>query len=1071
MGRTTLRAVECSNCGARNPRRARFCQSCGRPQEPKPQDWEQRKTVTVLFADVTGSTSLGEQLDPESLRRVMSRFFMEMSAILQRHGGTVEKFIGDAVMAVFGVPVVHEDDALRAVRAADEMQVALASLNEELLRAHGVTLQIRTGVNTGEVLVGDLVAGQALVTGDAVNVAARLEQIAEPGSILIGEETHRLVRDAVEVEPVGDMQLRNREEPVSAVRLLEVRGEPPRDGRALHSPLVGRIHELSVLLDAFERVATGGRAHLVTVLGTAGVGKSRLVEEFLSGLGERVRPLTGRCLPYGEGITFWPVGEVVREACGLTGDAAPAEVRERVAELVRGEEHADRIVQGVAQMIGAEGAAGSPEEMFWSARRLLESEARERPVVVLFDDVQWGEPTFLDFVEYLTDFASGPLLVVCPARPDLLDRRPDWGAGRSNTSRVSLDSLTGEESTLLIRNLLRGGDLEPAAQRDLTETSDGNPLFIEEMLLMLIDDGVLEQRDGGWAATGDVSVGAVPPTIQALLAARLERLDPGELALIQRASVEGKVFHWGAVAELTPDGERASVGAALQSLVRKELIVPDAPALAGEDAFRFRHMMIQDAAYRAIPKEVRSDLHERFAAWLERRVDPGMPDLDEILGRHLEQAHRYRAELGPLDDHGRDLGARGAERLAAAGRRAFGRGDIPGALRLLPRAAKLLPSGHPARPGLLAHVGQALMEHGELERADEVLADAEKAAAAVDDRAAEATARLSRLLVRLYREPEGATDAIRAEVDQVAPVFEELGDEHGLARVARLRTEIDWMGARYGAVEESLERTIAHAGRAGDRRMEMDGLGQLASAVLFGPTPAETGLRRCREILDRSDGDRRVEAAVLSVEAELRAMLGRFEGTREQIVRAREILEDLGLRFRSTAPSEAQAFVEMLAGDPAAAERELLWGYEALERMGERGFLSTTAAELAQAVWAQGRYEDAERYVAISEETGASDDLASQVPARSVRAKLLAREGKGKEAERLAREAVKLAARSDNLNMRGDALVDLAEVLAAAGRKGEAAAALGEAEDLYERKGNVVSARRAREAAGPASGG
>jgi len=1032
---------------------------------PAPRDWEQRKTVTVLFADVTGSTALGEALDPESLRRVMSRFFMEMSSILQRHGGSVEKFIGDAVMAVFGIPAVHEDDALRAVRAAGEMRQVLRSLNEELRRAHGVALQIRTGVNTGTVVVGDLVAGQSFVTGDAVNVAARLEQSAPPGEILIGEDTFRLVRHAVTAEPVEPLHVRNREEPVTSYRLREVHDAAPRGESTLRSPMVGRVRDLGVLLDVVEAVAGGGETHLATILGPAGVGKSRLVEELIAGLGGQMPALSGRCLTYGEGITYWPVSEVVRGALGLRGESSPAEIRGLLAGRVRGTDHPDRIVEGVAQMMGLSDAAGSQEQMFWGTRRFLEEIADTKPLVIVFDDIHWGEPTFLDFVEYLAGFASAPLALICMARLDLLDERPGWGSGRRNATTLTLDPLTDGESVLLIRNLLGVEDLEPSTGRHLIGASEGNPLFIEEMLRMLIDEGLLKHGDAGWTAVGELSGLSAPPTIQALLSARLERLQPEELAVIERASVIGKVFSWGAVTALTPEPDRPEVGRRLQALVRKELILPEPDSMDGEDTFRFRHLMIRDAAYEAIPKEIRAELHELMASWLEGR-EGAEAEYDEILAHHLEQAYRWRIEIGPADDRARELAERAVEQLASAGRRAFARGDVPATVRLLPRAAGLLPKDHPMRPGLLADLGQALMEHGELERADEVLTEAAGVAADVGDRSAEASARLTLLLVRLSTHPEDTTDALRAEVDEVEPVFEELRDQRGLAKVARLRAEVDWVASRFRAAEENLERTIEHAKQAGDRRLEMDALAQLAAAVLYGPTSADEGIRRCREIHARSGGDRRVEAAVLSVEAELRAMQGRFEGTREQIERAQGILEDLGLRFRSRA-SEALASVEMLAGDPEAAWDAFMSGYETLEEMGERGFLSTTAAELAQVAWAQGRHDEAERFVGISEESGAAADVATTVPAKGVRAKLLAREGRRDEAERVAREAVEASEGIDNLNMRGDALLDLAEVLRAAGREADAAGALEDAALLFEEKGNLVGAQRARGLLGP----
>ncbi len=1024
---------------------------------------EERKTVTVLFADVTGSTGLGERLDPESLRRVMSRYFADMSSVLERHGGSVEKFIGDAVMAVFGVPVLHEDDSVRAVRAAAEMRAVLASLNEDLQHDHGVTLRVRTGINTGEVVVGDLVAGQAFVTGDAVNVAARLEQSAEPGEILIGEDTFRLVRDVVEADSVDPLSVRGREEPVRAYRLLDVRETEGWPARSIRSPLVGRVAELARIWEAYDAMVRDGTCHLVTVLGAAGVGKSRFVHEFLDGLGEQVTALSGRCLPYGEGITFWPVGELVRQACGIPADAPHTEARARLADRLRGQERADRIVEGVAGVIGLAGASGTPEETFWATRRFLEVLAGERPPIVVFDDVHWGEPTFLDLVEYLADFVSGPVLIVCVARPDLLDVRPSWGAGRRRATSITLELLTEAETALLIENLLEHADLERPTRIHIAEASEGNPLFVEETLRMMVDDGVLERTPTGWVTARDPSGLTMPPTISALLAARLERLDHEERAVAERASVVGKVFYWGAVTALTPSESRARVGGHLQSLVRKELISPDPSSFVGEDAFRFRHLLIRDAAYRAIPKGARANLHERFAAWLETRVGDRVSEYEEILGHHLEQAHRYLMELGQADGRAAELGARAASRLASSGRRALARGDVPAAVNLLERAAGLVPASDPSRLGLLTDLGEALHVRGELARAEDVFTEAVEAASASGDRGTAARARLGRLFLRVYTDPEGRSEEIRAEVERAIPVFEELDDQEGLARTARLLTEIDWMACRYSAVERSLERAIEHARRAGDRTMEMLSLAMLASAVLLGPTPAEMGIRRCREIFERSGGDRRVEVSVLAAEAQLRAMLGRFEGTRERIRKAYAIIEDLGAAFYSTHASEALAFVEMLADDPAAAERELRWGYETLEQMGERGFLSTAAAEMAQAIAAQGRYDEAERFARISLEAAARDDIASQVISRSVLARVEAQRGREEEAERLAREAWAMADATDNLNLQGDALVDLAEVLRVAGRRGEAAVILDDAAARYERKGNVVSMRRARE--------
>ena len=1050
----------CANCGEPNADRARFCQSCGRPFVEEVPIREVRKTVTVLFADVTGSTTLGERLDAETLRKVMSRFFEEMASILERHGGSVEKFIGDAVMAVFGLPVVHEDDALRAVRAASDMRVALRVLNEELSAAYDVTLEVRTGLNTGEVVVGDLVAGQTFVAGDAVNVAARLEQAAPPGEILMGEATYRLVRDAVVAEPTDVGRLRGKHEDVMSYRLVEVKRVDGRIPRALRSPMVGRSGELTLLRQAFELSRSESACYLFTILGSAGVGKSRLTDEALEQLGDRAAVLTGRCLPYGEGITYWPIREVVLEACGIHADADPEQTRAAITARLEGDEHSARILEGVAQLVGLGGMAGTPEETFWAFRRFLEIVSRSQPLVVVFDDIHWGEPGFLDLAEYLADFPRGSVLLVCNARPDLLEVRPAWGAGRQSSMTITLTSLSEDEGEILVDNLLGGRETDEAVRRHVAQASEGNPLFVEEIVRMLLDQEALRLEEGRWVGRDDVDDLEVPPTISAVLSARLERLDEQERAVAQRASVVGKIFYWGAVADLTPKDEREQVGGHLQSLIRKDLITPYVSPFTGEDAFRFRHILIRDAAYQAIPKEVRAELHERLAAWVEEKVGEGETQFEEIIGHHLERAYRYRRELGPPDERSAELAIQGGERLASSGRRALNRRDVSGAVNLLRRAAGLFPQGHAGRAGLMNDLAQALIDHGDLRGAAEALDQATKAAAG--DPALGAHAEVSRLWLQLHTEPEGKTEAIRQEVERLIPVLERIRDERALARASFLLVELDWMACRYGDAAMTLERVANHAQRIGDRRQEMDALARLAAALVYGPVPADEALRRLAEVRERAGDDQRVEAGVLLAEAELSAMLGRFDGVRQTIDRAEAILRELGLTLLALTSEEVRGAVEMLAGDPIAAERALRRTYEGLERLGERGFLSTTGAELAQTLYAQGRYDEAEHYASMSEEAGASDDIATQLPVRGVRAKVAARRGRWEGAEEVARAAVDLARPTDALTLRAEASIDLAEVLGLAGRTAEALSALEDAARLFDAKGNVASGSRAR---------
>ncbi len=492
----------CPACGRDNPDGFQFCGFCASPLGPA-EGQEVRKTVTVLFSDVTGSTALGELLDPESLRNVMSRYFDMARTVVERHGGTVEKFIGDAVMAVFGVPTVHEDDALRAVRASTEMRAELAALNDELERGSGVRLKTRTGVNSGEVVAGDPSSGQSFVSGDTVNVAARLEQAAEPGEILIGAGTLSLVRDAVRVEATEPLPLKGKAKPVPAFRLLDVLVGAAPHTRRLDSRMVGRDDELRQALDAFDRVQQGRSCELVTIVGEAGVGKSRLTKEMLSGLAGRATVLEGRCLPYGEGITFWALAEMVRQAAGIEDSDPPAGALEKIGGLLDGIEDAALVRDRVGAAIGLSDSTGAIQETYWATRRLLEALAADRPVVAVFDDLHWAEPTLLDLIEYVAGFSRDhPVLVLCMARPELREVRPEWDRMGQVVTLSPLDPATSDD---LIRNLIGATRLPREVRDRIVEAADGNPLFVEEMLRTLIDDGVLRRDDGSWVATADLS--------------------------------------------------------------------------------------------------------------------------------------------------------------------------------------------------------------------------------------------------------------------------------------------------------------------------------------------------------------------------------------------------------------------------------------------------------------------------------------------------------------------------------------------------------------------------------------
>jgi class 3 adenylate cyclase/tetratricopeptide (TPR) repeat protein len=1046
----------CASCSASNADDSQFCARCGSALEAfTAASREIRKTVTVVFTDVTGSTAMGERLDPESLRRVMSRYFVTMREVLERHGGTVEKFIGDAIVAVFGVPSLHEDDALRAVRAAADMRAALASLNEELLSDWGVTIAVRTGVNTGEVVAGDPVAGEALVIGDAVNVAARLEQAAAPGEILLGASTHRLVRNAVVVEPVEEMQLKGKAGPTAAVRLVQVMKGVEPFARRLDSPMVGRDRQLDSLRRAFEGVAADHACHLFTILGTAGVGKSRLVEEFVKDLGGRAEVLRGRCLSYGQGITFWPVAEVVKGAAGLQDFDESEAVERKIVGRLAGDEYASAIANRLAQVIGVTSGSAPPEEAQWAVRRLLEILGAGDPVVVVLDDIHWGEPAFLDLIDHVADSArDASILLLCTARPEFLDTRGGWAGGKMNATSILLEPLSDAQSESLISNLLGATDLAEDVRARIVRAAEGNPLFVEQMLAMLIDDGLVRSVDGHWVATSDRLEVSVPPTIAALLSARLDRLDSGERDVIGRASVVGKVFYRGAVLELSSEATGVRIDGVLQGLVRKDLIRPDRSTLPGEDAFRFRHILVLESAYGALPKDLRATLHERCADWMERAAGDHAEEQGEIIGYHLEQAYRYRQELGTVTNEHRAIARRAAARLSSGGIRSFARSDFPSAINLLSRAVGLLPRDDPARIALLPDLAGAFEEAYQSGEADAIWAEAVAGARTLADDRLMAHAVIQRWRWRLAHAEE--VEEASRDADWATSIFEAAGDDRGLARAWRLRGHIAWQWKRQAAgEEEAVEHALEFARRAGDAYEEYDCFGSLARTVVRGPTPAQDGIDRCSELLVRYTNQRSVEAHMHHALAHLSARLGAIDQARDFAIRCRAFYRDTGQQGAFAFWAEIHGDIEMLAGDAAAAEGFLREGYDALIALGDQN--PAIAALLARSICSQERWDDAEPFATFA----ASQEGSVFVPvAKGALARVMANQGRVGEAELLVQEAVAELEGTDFLTDRADVLTDAADVFLLAGRADEAADALALALTLYEQKGDIVTPPR-----------
>ncbi len=1003
-----------------------------------------------MFCDVVGSTAMGEALDPESLRHVMERYFDAMRAAIERHGGRVEKFIGDAVMAVFGVPQVHEDDALRAVRAAAEMREALTTLNAELGRDHGMTLACRIGVNTGEVVAG--AGDQTIATGDAVNVAARLEQAASPGEILLGESTFALTRDAVITEPIDHLGLKGKTDPVPAFRLIEVTPGAAGFSRHLDAPMVGRERELSLLRSAFERTVTDQACQLFTVLGVGGVGKSRLTAAFVEGLGDRATVLRGRCLPYGEGITFWPVAEALIDVADLNEADTPQAARGKLAALVGSDERAERVAERVGQAIGIAGSETAPEETLWAIRVLLERLAAERPLVFMVDDLQWAEPKFLELVEHIADIAQdAPILLACMARPEFLDDHPGWAGGKLNATSMLLEPLGLTECGTLVANLLADDSVDDGVRARIAGAADGNPLYAEEITGLLVDEGRLVLKEGRWAATGDLSDVPVPPTISALLAARLDRLPAQERRLIDIASVMGQVFYPGAVRELAAGGAD-EVGSGITALVRKQFVRPERSDLPATEALAFRHLLIRDAAYDAIPKATRAELHEAFANWLVETAG-SVGEQDEILGYHLERAYRYRTELGPLDDRATELGRRAAEHLGDAGLQAFARDDMSASAGLLDRAVEILPSDHPLLPPLEDRLVTSFIRSGHLDRAAEANLRHIRDARSLRDRAQEQRAELGALKLQQFGSPHDVTrDDVRRIAHRAIDVFEELGDEEGLSSAHLFLSESAWQSGRVVESLTEAELSLDYALRSEARIPLMDAPGHIGSSLLNGPTAGGAALERLERLADQMAGYPAAEAAAKGTVAWFLTNLGRFDEARVAARHQLAMFRDLGNRWGVVDAVWNLSEIEWFAGDPPAAEEGFREFCDFARDIGNDSFLVFAIMSLAELLVVLGRDDEVLELTNEILSLIAPDDTALQSWWREVRSVALARLGHIDEAVTLIEEAERLARSTEFILGIAQTMRSKAEVLKLANRREEATVAAREALALYEAK-------------------
>ena len=986
---------------------------------------EGRKPVTVVFSEITWADEDARDPDPETFQRMVARGYERVSQVLGRHGGTVEGLIGGVVVAVFGVPVVHEDDALRAIRAADEINGAVRTLNEELDQGR---VSARSGVNSGEVIVGGTGLGRTGTSGDTVDMAARLQRAATDGEILVGDATRRLVGHAATFgaeSSVSDSRGRTR----PAWRLVELVGHAPV-GR--ESPMVGRTDEIARLRAAHERTVAQQRATLAVVVGEAGVGKSRLVSEFVDSVRGRALVLTGRCPAYGEGITFWPLREVVLQAAG--------EPRlDAVAALFTDGGEDDTAIAHVAGAIGLAEDPRSPTELFGAIRRLFEGLARRRAVIAVFEDVHWAESTFLDLVDYLAASISGPVLLVAVARPEILQRQERWAPDRTRGVSILLPPLDFEASRELLARRTPSGLLSEETVDRLVELAHGNPLFLEQLQAARYDGG--EQ--------------SIPPSLRALLVARLDGLGPAERDVLRCASIVGEEFSTMALAALIPDEARPFVSRHLEALSRRELIKPPREPHRGEPQFAFRHVLIQLAAYGSLTRRERAKLHAEHARWLGEEMGDRSLEFEELIGYHLEQACEHRRIIGLEDDLTAALAAEAGEKLATAGLRAFARMDIPGAANLLGRAKSMLPPAHPLRPDVTRHLPEVHEMLGQHVEADAILAEALDAtdAGQLDLRR---RISLERARIQLFRGPDPTPlERINEEAEEAMAAFISSGDHAGVAQATIILGLVHLRRGRPAKMEEVSRLGLKHADLSGYQREVLASRWWVALALAGGTTPVDRCIRECEELVRLGD---EAHAGILAELGRLHAMSGEFDEARRLLDEAQSLIIE---RMRAPRPlmfvTSYRGEVEVLAGAVDRAEAELRDALEMARGMDEAEVIAQVAASLSLLLPTDS--EEAGGMAALSAARAPAEEIRSQSMWRSAEARVLAGRDEPQAAERLARQAVELVG-PEMPNLRGDRQLDLAGVLLATGQRAAARPVIEEAIDLYNRKGNLTSAAR-----------
>ena len=957
----------------------------------------ERKLATVVFVDLVGSTELVSTRDPEVVRRRVTSFFEHVSHCITTHGGIVEKFAGDAVMAAFGIPQAHEDDAERAVRAA-------AAIMDSV---HGLGLEARIGIESGEVVADD--AESTFATGEAVNLAARLQQAAAPGQVLLGPFAYRLTASMVEATEQGTLDLRGFGEPLKVHLLESVRDSGSR-APTVSAPFIGRDYELELLQMTFARAVKDERAHIFTIYGDPGVGKSRLVREFVAGV-EGATVLAGRSLPYGEGITYWPLAEMVKVAAGITDDDPVQQAVSKLRACCGDDAVADLLALAAGVLEGIE-AERSQQEIAWAAREWAAELASAQPLVLVFEDIHWAEEPLLDLVEHLAErVKDAPLMIVCLARPELLDIRPGWGGGRLRATAIELEPLGQEDSEQLVDALLDDRELSFAERRALLEKTEGNPLFLEETTRMLLEGGTAGQR--------------IPDTLQAIIAARIDRLPRSEKLALQRASVVGRIFWEGALGQLAPELELEPV---LDDLLGRDFITRESRStISGESAYRFKHVLIRDVAYSGLTKGARADLHQVVADWLgERAAD----ELVEIRAYHLEQAATLLEELDGVVPPG--LVTEAAATLEAAGRRALAREANRSARRLLLRSVELEPT--------LDRRFQAARAAWRLDDLPAVAVEMETVHRLARESGDETI--LGRSLtalahVTLLRDAD--LPRARALAEEALSTLDT--DSVGRFDALALLSQIAWWRGDLEEDERHTRASIELARLLEREDLEADAVQRLASAHI-----QRGELEEAEQLIDRAwelaqgSGSIVARAQALGSRGDLAAQRGAVDQAEAAFDEAAALFEEAGAAWPRARILGKLAKIARGRGDLAAAERLFRDGIRILKSLEDRGTLCESQRGLAQVLLDQGRLDEAEQMALEARRTVGPHDQSSRATTRMALGLVRAAQGEVGEAELLLREAVDIIRDTDFVAHNREILDALVGFLRDQGRESEAAA-------------------------------